>query len=475
MAFSALAQAHHKWLRPISHPLIQAHTLEEQPESERDSTGGFLESLAFTGGISVSLGLLFFGSGTAAARILGPIERGALAAVQATAGLILTLGELGASDALVYESARAPTRVGTYLFSAILITATGLSCSVSAGYFAIPYLLHAQTFATVEAARLYLLLAISVVFLAIPHAALRGYGSMRLWNLLRFEAPITWLGAIVIAALARNPTATMVVEVYLVIRIAASVPLGLWICRTAIPGRLDFDIPAVLRMLRYGVPEAASHFPKSLNLRADQILMAAMLPPRLLGLYVVAVAWSGIAGPLPNAIGLVLFPHVASQPKASRAEALARVTRLTVPVLVLTGVILCIATPWGIPLVFGTQYIDSIPAGYLLILAALALQISQILEEGLRGMGNTVAILRGQISGLVVTIVALTVLLRPWGIVGAATASLLGYSTITISLISNACRTTGARPVDFLVPSFEEVRAGVARVANLARTMLALA
>lgn len=449
--------------------------MEEPRESSAKAEAVLLDKIAFTGGISFLLSLLFFGSGTAAARILGPAERGALAAVQATAGLMLTLGELGASDALVYESARAPQRTATYVLSAIVITAAGLSFSATGGYLAIPYLLRAQSSPTIDAARCYLFLGISIVALAIPHAALRGCGRLRLWNLLRFEAPITWLSAILIVALVRIPTATMVVWIYLAVRIAISIPLGLWICRTAIPGRFGLDIRTMPPMLRFGIPEAASHFPKSLNLRADQILMAAMLPPRLLGLYVVAVAWSGVAGPLPNAIGLVLFPHVASQRHTSHGEAFARVTRLTAPVLVLTSVILCIVTPWGIPFVFGVQYLDSIPAGYLLIAAALALQLSQLLEEGLRGMGDTVSILRGQISGLVVTLVALAVMLRPWGILGAATASLLGYTTVTASLIASACSATGARPVDFLVPSIEEIRTGVVRVANVARTMIASA
>lgn len=448
---------------------------EQRRESESGPDAGLLGSIAFTGGISVLLSLFFFGSGTIAARVLGPVERGSLAAVQTTAGLMLTLGQLGASDALVYEAARVPSRTATYLLSAIVITAAGLSLSLTCGYFAIPFVLNAQTAPTIGAARLYLLLSISVIALAIPHAALRGCGRMRLWNVLRFEAPITWLSAIVIAALARTPTATTVVEVYLAIRIAASVPLGLWICRAAIPGRFALDTATLAPMLKFGLPEAASHFPKSLNLRVDQILMAAMLPPRLLGLYVVAVAWSGVAWPLPNAIGLVLFPHVASQPRANRVHALARMTRLTAPVLLFSGAVLCVATPWGIPLIFGVQYLESVPAGYLLILAALALQLSQLLEEGLRGMGDTVAILRGQILGLVVTLIALTLMLRPWGIVGAALASVLGYTTVAMSLIASACRSSGATPADFLVPSIEELRFGIARVAGLARSAIASA
>jgi O-antigen/teichoic acid export membrane protein len=445
---------------------------EKSSEGVAVAASPFLESLTVTAATSGLLSLMFFASGTIAARILGPVERGALAAVQAAAGLLLTVGELGAPDALVFESARNPQRTGTYALSAMLITTAGSAIAVCAGYFAIPYLLGAQNATTISAARWYLLLAVSIIASGIPHAALRACGRMRLWNALRFAGPIIWLGTLCAVAFARTPTATMVVGVYLTILLLVSIPLGAWICRYRIPGRFALDAETIMPMLRFGIPQAASHFPRSLNLRVDQILMAAMLPPRMLGLYVVAVAWSGIASPLPGAIGLVLFPHVASRGAAAgRADALARVTRLTVPILLAAGALLCIATAWSIPLIFGREYADSVPVGYILVAAASVLEFSQLLEEGLRGLGDTVAILRGQLAGVVVTILALALMMRPWGIIGAAIASLLGYSTVAASLIASACKSTGVSPADLLMPRKNEIKGGLAHVGALAKTL----
>ena len=72
-------------------------------------------------------------------------------------------------------------------------------------------------------------------------------------------------------------------------------------------------------MLTYGLPCMMTGLPQMLNLRLDQIAMAALLSSRELGLYVVAVAWSGGAAPLLNSIGAVLLPAVAAS--ADRQQA----------------------------------------------------------------------------------------------------------------------------------------------------------
>ena len=57
-----------------------------------------------------------------------------------------------------------------------------------------------------------------------------------------------------------------------------------------------------------GLPSMLNVLPQTLNLRLDQMLMTAALEPALLGLYVVAVAWSGILSPLVSAVGRVVPP-----------------------------------------------------------------------------------------------------------------------------------------------------------------------
>jgi O-antigen/teichoic acid export membrane protein len=90
--------------------------------------------------------------------------------------------------------------------------------------------------------------------------------------------------------------------------------------------------------------------------------------------------------------------------------------------------------------------------------AAGVLGLNLALQEGLRGMGRPYAVLRAELAGLAVTAFALIAMLRPMGIMGAAIASLLGYSTVSAVLLINVRRYSGMPIADFLLPRFDEIR-----------------
>ena len=60
--------------------------------------------------------------------------------------------------------------------------------------------------------------------------------------------------------------------------------------------------------------------PQLMNLRLDQIFLAAFLVPQSLGYYVAAVAWSSCIVPATSALGLVLFPRLGSADGERRLE-----------------------------------------------------------------------------------------------------------------------------------------------------------
>ena len=64
-----------------------------------------------------------------------------------------------------------------------------------------------------------------------------------------------------------------------------------------------------------------------------------------------------------------------------------------------------------------------------------------------------------ELGGLVVTGIALLVLLKPMGIEGAAIASVLGYGTVGILLLVQACALTGYSAGEILLPSWSDLRA----------------
>jgi len=192
-------------------------------------------------------------------------------------------------------------------------------------------------------------------------------------------------------------------------------------------------------MLRFGLPSAIAATPQMLNLRLDQMLMAALLPPSLLGMYVVAVAYSGAIQPPLSAIGPVFFPHVASKPdwnsKVTSFATVARITVLaTLPLVLFTAVL----APLGVPILFGSRFSPAINAAIVLVLAGGVLGVNSVLEDGLRGLGAPTAVMWAEFGGVPITAASLALLLKPLGIMGAAVSSLLGYGTVSVLLIVQA-------------------------------------
>jgi O-antigen/teichoic acid export membrane protein len=432
----------------------------------------FGANAALTAATNLVLGALGIVSGVIVARLLGPHGRGELAAIQIYPTLIGYLSMLGTDQALVYFSAREPDRAGHYVASAAVISLASLLPFVLVAYMAMPLLLSTQSSQIVAAARGYLLIVPLIVILSLALYALRGGGQFAPWNALRVMAALAWMSVLVIAWGLGSRDPRWVARANLEALALLLIPIAL-VVRGRVPGKFVPDAQQFRPMLSYGLPCIASSFPMVLNLRLDQMLMAALLAPSMLGLYVAAVAWSGAINPLMNAIGTVLFPRVAGHGEsADRLRSFARGSRLAALLALVTTPVLFMLTPWGLIMLFGRKFQSAIPSGLMLVPAGAIAALNTVIEEGLRGLGKPVAILHAELAGLVTTVVCLYLLLRPMGIMGASIASLLGYSTVMAFLLVHACWLTGESPITLLLPNSTEVQSGIKQLVVLARRMV---
>jgi O-antigen/teichoic acid export membrane protein len=209
--------------------------------------------------------------------------------------------------------------------------------------------------------------------------------------------------------------------------------------------------------LDFGLPSVFGSVSQILNLRLDQMVMVAFLLPRDLGLYVAAVAWSGAVIPAVSAIGSVLLPQVASLSPDLKARALGRGARLAGVLALLMGGALTAITPWCFPLIFGEAFRPAITVAMILPLATAISGVNSVIEDGLRGLGFPKLPLLGELLGLVTTCTLLYFLVPRFGILGAALASLLAYSTTLLALISLSARKIGASMSTFCTPTREDL------------------
>jgi O-antigen/teichoic acid export membrane protein len=428
---------------------------------------------SLTAGTNLAIAAMSFCTGIAAARMLGPHQRGELAAIQNTPSIIASFGMIGMAEALVYFSAQRPVQAGRYLGTAIgLALSASLPCLVVA-WIAMPILIHAQTGSVIADARWYLLIAPVYATAGMLLHPLRGTGKFGTWNLLRLCVPILALCVLLLACVVHRMTPAFIAFANLTTYGILVLPFA-WIIRRRIPGPYRPESEKIAPMLRYGFPCLMTGLPQTLNLRLDQLLMSAFLPPSDLGLYVVAVAWSGAVSPLLTSIGSTLLPAVASS--NDRTCAIRRMSE-GVKMTTMLAILMCAATaasaPFAIPLLFGAAFRGSAVAALILVPAGGVLGINFSLQEGIRGLGRPYLVLRAELFGLLVTAMSLAIMLRPFGIIGAAVASLLGYSTVTIAMLAGAKQLAGGSIASLIVPSPSEFRSGARRIAAFAKEIAA--
>ena len=418
----------------------------------------FGAQVLLTGGTNILMALLSVMTGSLAARLLGPDGRGELAAIQMWTGFLAGLANLGLPQALTFYAAQFPARAGQSLGSAICLNVFASFPFMVLGYALIPTVLSAQSASVIAAARCYLLLLPVQAVESMPYHVLRGRSDFAVWNALRMAPGISWLALLVFGWLTDRSAPSFFAMAYLVAVAVLCFP-NLYVVRRRLAGSLRPDPQQWRPMLRFGLPTMLSGVPQVLNLRLDQMLMAAFLPVQTLGLYVVAVTWSAAVVQLPNALANVILPRTASQRDiADQRIVFAQGSRLGVLCAITVALGIAVVTPWVIPVLFGPRFAGAIPVAWVLIPAAAVSALNMILEEGLRGLGHPTAALSAETAGLAVTALALLILLRPFGIMGAAVASLLGYSTVALTLIVSSSRVTGLSVATLLCPSRQDCR-----------------
>jgi len=371
---------------------------------------------------------------------------------------------------VVYYSARQRERSGRYLGTSLALAFGASLVFAALGWLLMPLLLARQSPGTVAAARWYLLQVPIGAVLGIAAAPLRGIGDIKGWNYLKASHSVVWLFVLLGAIVHGHPQARSLSLAFVLGRLAL-VPFTFVVVRYRMRRAIKVDLALSRPLLRYGVPNMLSVLPNVLNLRLDQMLMAAFLPNRDLGLYVVAVSWSQLPAPALLALGTVLFPRVAAADEATQVDLAARGMRMGTLLSVGLGLATLPLTPVAIPLLFHGDYRDAIPVALILVIAAAASSTNTIQQEAVRGLGRPSLVLRSQLLGLAVTVLALAALLGRFGIMGAAVASFLGYLTIAISLAVQGARVTGLPVRSLIVPRRGDVRALVDQSTALVRNL----
>jgi O-antigen/teichoic acid export membrane protein len=192
------------------------------------------------------------------------------------------------------------------------------------------------------------------------------------------------------------------------------------------------------------------------NYRLDQWFVGAMVGPRELGLYSVAVAWAEILFYLPTALVIAQRPYLVRADRDGAARRAAGVFRVSGVVTAAAAGAVILLAPLLCATVFGSKFAGSV--GDLRVLAAGALGILalRLLGNALTAQGRPGLASTGAVAAFAVTLTLDILLIPAHGGLGAAVASTAAYTfggLVSIGIFLRFFRS----PARALVPRVMEI------------------
>src|SRR6266516_2274579 len=380
-------------------------------------------------------------------RWLGPTGRGEVAAAMLWPMLLVYLGSMGLIVSTMYYTSLSRSRPQIVFNNAVALGLVFSTIALLIGFVGLPWLLKSQTSQVISASRWYLLVIPIALLAQLGTSVLQGLLRMAEYNWLRTIIPAGYLmGTIALVALGHL---TLVNILGLHLFLNAVVLLGTLVVLARSGIHLGFQTEGALakRMLKYGCKIHVGQISGLANLSLDQVLIAALLPPAYLGLYVVAVSSAGLSQMFSQAVQTVTTPGIAQkESEPERAVALQGVFRgywlLSLVITLAIGVLL----PFAIPLVFGPGFKPSVWPAEVLLLASFFMGAKQVLGGGAQALGNPWLISKGNLTALVITVVLLYALLPVIGLMGAAIATAAAYLAELTVVIYGLRRTHSISP-----------------------------
>lgn len=397
-----------------------------------------------------NFGIIFLGlvNSVLLSRWLGPVGRGEVAAAMLWPTLLIYLSSMGLIGATLYFAAL-PESKPQHIFSnaALLGVAQGL-LAFAVGFVAMPLFLSSQNSVVVSAARAYLLVIPLGLITQYAVSILQARMRISAFNWLRMISPVGYLIGTAVLMLSGHLVVLYIILLHLCLNAVALICSLITLSRTGVKLSLKFESRLAKQLLKYGLKVHVGNVSGLANVNLDQVLMAAMLPPASLGLYIVAVSAAGVSQIFAQAVQMVSTPSITQRETASeRALALQSIFRRYWLFSLLITPALAALLPFAIPLVFGVGFNESVLPAEILLAGALFLGAQGVLSGGAQALGNPWLGSKSQLWGLIITVALLYFLLPRFGIIGAAIASTVAYATQLIIVIYGLYRSHNISPM----------------------------
>jgi O-antigen/teichoic acid export membrane protein len=177
--------------------------------------------------------------------------------------------------------------------------------------------------------------------------------------------------------------------------------------------------------------------------RFDMFLVLSMLGLRAQGLYSISVLLAEKLSHIPQSVNVVLFPQVSSLSKEEANALTPRVTRNSLFLVLVAGVVLYLASRPLLLLFYGTDFLPSLEAFRILIPGIITLSVAKILSSDLSGRDHRIYHTVATAIAFAVNVALCFMWIPTMGIAGAAWASTVAYTLQSVLMLAFFTRLSG--------------------------------
>jgi O-antigen/teichoic acid export membrane protein len=374
-------------------------------------------------------------SGVILARLLGPHDRGILALVLLVPATVVTFIKLGITQANVYFINReGHTAEQVASNSAVLALVGGLTAA------AVVWIAKGGLLATVlrDVPAWALGLALARVPLMLLddylYGVLQAAGQFGVYNTRLLVSEALRLALVAAALIVFHLGLFAAVVIHTVVNVFNVGWLVVTMRRT-IPFRLRIDRQLLRGQLAFGAKSYVQTLTAHMLLRADVYLVSYFLGPAQTAFYSLCLRFTEMVLEIPQAVGLVLYPRLASLPDHEVHRLTAQACRRTVLITGLCSLALVVLGPSVIVLWYGAAYAPAAEPLLWAAIGALAMSIFVILTRDFTSRNRQTVNIAAGVPALVSNIALNWFLIPTKGIVGAAMATALSYSGACVILL----------------------------------------
>jgi O-antigen/teichoic acid export membrane protein len=242
--------------------------------------------------------------------------------------------------------------------------------------------------------------------------------------------------------------------------IAASIP-AFWFMahrvRRVCPRTAPPNLGVVKQLLGYGIRSYGIDVLGTLALYVDQVLVIGMLSPSAMGSYVVVLSLSRMLNLFQNSVVMVLFPKAAGRPAEEVVAMTGDCVRISGMVTAVCGVLVCMAGPSLLRLLYGSEYVAAAGALRILVIEVVLSGVTFVLAQAFMALDRPGVVTVLQATGLSLSIPMMLLLIPRYGIYGAA-VSLLTSTVARLLFVYSAYWVFLKTKPPSLIPSGKDVR-----------------